>query len=168
MELPPEIQSDVVRKQQRAWDLGLIQSLQWLVNEVIRPRLVRERTGETFPFSINQKQYLICFEGAESRAFLHERGEYEGRALLFEEADLRFQLAFAGYSESSTPLWATKGPSAQSAVEAFIDGPWVELFLDYVASLKEKIRTDAEASERKTRAAAQELIEKVKKRFGLS
>jgi len=168
MKIPPELEADIVRKQQRAWDTGLIQNLSWLINEVIRPTLVRGRTSATFPFSLNEKAYLVHFEGNESRSFLHELGEYEGRALLFEEAFLRFQLAFGGYSESSPPPWATRGPSAQSAVEAFVDGPWIEHFLDYVARLKEKKRADVETSERVARAANEKSLSEIKRRFGIS
>jgi hypothetical protein len=168
MELPPEIEADIVRKQQRAWDSGLIQSLSWLVNEIIRPRLADGHTSATFPFSLNEKDYLVHFEGNESRSFLHEHGEYEGRALLFEEGYLRFQLAFAGYSESSPPPWATRGPSAQSAVEALIEGPWIEPFLGFVTRLKEEKRTEAEKFERMRQVADKESIEEIKRRFGLT
>jgi hypothetical protein len=169
MSTPPEIEAQILQKQQSAWDLGLIQGFTWLINEEIQPRLSQDHAGTSFSFSHSGKDYSILFEGGESRSFLHEHGEYKGSVRLFEDSGkLLFQLAFEGFSESSRPLWATRGPSAQSAVDAFIEGPWTEHFLMYLSQLKEKKRVEIEAADRKRQIAEKESLEKVKSRFGLS
>jgi len=64
-------------------------------------------------------------------------GEYDGKVRLFGETkQLLFELSLGGYTESSYPQWNTAGTSAQSAVRAFIEGPWVEQFLSHLSALK--------------------------------
>ena len=110
---------------------------------------------------IGGQAYSVNFEGYVSYA-----GEYDGTVRLFGEAkQLLFELALGGYTESRSYFqWNTRGTSAQGAVRAFIEGPWVEQFLSHVSALKVDRENKAEQNRK---IADQKSVEDLKNKFGL-
>ena len=158
MEIPPEVEAKIAQKQQYAWDSGLIQGFIWYVNNVINP--TRQATQRNVELAIGGQAYLVNFEGYVSYA-----GEYDGTVQLFGKAKQSlFELALGGYTESSYFQWNTRGTSAQGAVKAFIEGPWVEQFLSHVSALKVDREIKAEQNRK---IADQKSVEDLKNKFGL-
>jgi hypothetical protein len=159
MEIPPEVKAKIAQKQQYAWDSGLIQGFIWYVNNVMKP--TRQASQRIVEVAIGDQTYLVHFEG-----YVSSDGEYDGTVRLFGETkQLLFELSLGGYTESWCPNWNTRGTSAQGAVNAFIEGPWVDQFLSHLAALK----VDREIKATQARKnAEQESVEALKKRFGLS
>ena len=158
VEIPPEVEAKIAQKQQYAWDSGLIQGFIWYVNNVINPK--RQASKRNVEVAISGQAYLVHFEGYVSYA-----GEYDGTVQLFGEAkQLLFELALGGYTESSYFQWNTRGTSAQGAVNAFIEGHWVEQFLSHLSALKVDREIKAEQA---SRTADQKSVENLKNKFGL-
>jgi hypothetical protein len=78
-----------------------------------------------------------------------------------------FELGFQGYPEGSSPKWATRGPSAQSSVSAFIEGPLVKDFISYLSKLKAEKHIEAESHRRSAKVAENEPLEALKRRLSL-
>jgi hypothetical protein len=162
MEIPPDVAAKISQKQQYAWECGLIQGLNWYVNKVIQPS--RKESHKNAEFFIDGEEYLVLFDGHISSS-----GEYDGTARLFGEAkQLLFELSFQGYTEDFYPQWKTRGPSAQSAVKAFVEGPWIEQFLSYLSGLKVKQNIEAEERGKIIEQESVEDLKNLKSRFGLS
>ncbi len=158
MEIPPEVGAKIAQKQQYAWDSGLIQGFIWYVNNVINP--TRQASQRNVEVSIGDQTYMFSFEGYVSSA-----GEYDGTVRLFGETkQLLFELSLGGYTESSYPQWNTRGTSAHGAVNAFIEGSWVEQFLSHLSALKVDREIKAEQA---SKTADQKSVEALKNRFGL-
>ena len=158
MEIPPEVEAKIAKKQQYAWDSGLIQGFIWYVNNVINP--TRQASQRNIEVSLGDQTYIFSFEGHVSSV-----GEYDGTVCLFGEMkQLLFELSLGGYTESSYPQWNTRGTSAQGAVNAFIEGSWVEQFLSYLSALKVDREIKAEHA---STIADQKSVEDLKNRFGL-
>jgi hypothetical protein len=159
MRIPPEIEAKIAQKQDHAWEIGLIQGFTWYINNVMKP--TRKESRKKTHFSLAGKEFAAIFDG-----YISSDGEYEGSAHLFRGMEeLLFELSFQGQTEEFSPRWATRGPSAQSAVKAFIEGPWVGQFLSYLSELKEKQKAESEISQKMIEENG---LEDLKKRFGLS
>jgi hypothetical protein len=158
MEIPPEIQARISQKQQHAWESGLIQGFSMYVNTVLKPK--RGDSHKKALLSLGGKKYLVHFDGHVAL-----EGAYDAIARLTDEGGLLlFELAYGGQTEVSWFNWATREPSAQSAVKAFIEGPWVEQFLSYLSQLSEQRTLEIEINAKTNHV---DPLEDLKKRFGL-